>query len=228
MALQRYLAMTGAEILENSPIPHRVAWLSCRFQQEGAALEGVSSLCPEGAMLIVTDEQLPTDPEAAAEAVLQCQKEMGCESILLDFQRETHPILTETVRRIVGKACCPVGVPPIYAETESRLFLPPVPPNLTVEEYLQPWKGREIWLEAALNGMRILLAKDGARITSLERCSKIGPHFDPQLCCHYRIQVEETEAAFVLSRTREDLEALLLRAEELGICRAIGLFQEMG
>jgi hypothetical protein len=48
------------------------------------------------------------------------------------------------------------------------------------------------------------------------------------LCCSYRIDIQEDRALFTIGRTHEDLQNLMVQAEELGIQKAIGLYQQLG
>jgi len=105
--------------------------------------------------------------------------------------------------------------------------LSPVPPDVPVEEYLRPWQGREVWLEAALDGMVITVTGQGAQSKRVLR-SEPGEreHFDELLCCHYSMKIEDS-VVFTLRRTEEDLRNLLNQAEKLGVTRAVGLYQEL-
>jgi hypothetical protein len=151
-----------------------------------------------------------------------------CESLLLDFQRPGLSCQQELAKLLVDSLPCPVGVSELYAHGLScPVFLPPVPPDKQLSDYLQPWLGRETWLEAALEGITLTLTEAGC---------PADPFFDfPEdaltdkpLNCHYAIETGMDSASFHLWRTREDLDSLLKEAEALGITKAIGLWQELG
>lgn len=113
--------------------------------------------------------------------------------------------------------------------TALPVFVPPVPLLQTPEEYLAPWQGRQVWLEAALDGITVTLTDRGSTTAPLPpgegpEC----PHFDAELLCHYRLDLLKDRAVFTLRRTREDLTALLQRCKAWGITRSVGLWQELG
>lgn len=226
MALKLYLAMTGSEILENGGVPSGLGVFSGICE-----IEKLPAWFPEGGMLILTDE-LPIcseDIPGAVESLRRMAEQYSFESVLLDFQRPGDPDAQAFAQAVDRGLSCPVCVSQCYAhETDCAVLLPPVPPDVPVEEYLRPWQGREIWLEAALDGMVIKVAESGAKSETLLR-GKPGEkeHWDERLCCHYRIETGE-HAVFTLRRTEDDLRRLLKKAEKLGVTRAVGLYQELG
>ena len=108
------------------------------------------------------------------------------------------------------------------------VFLPPVPPDVNLADYLAPWQGREIWLELALDGEAITLTPSGAITAPLPPAAQLlGGHRDEKLHCHYQIHTDADSARFTLFRTPEDLDELLIEGEALGVTRAVGLYQEL-
>ena len=93
---------------------------------------------------------------------------------------------------------------------------------------IYPYVGREIWLEAALDGLQLTLTEQGCTGTALPFCEYAEGFHEEALHCHYQIQVSDRHAKFSLFRTREDLDALLEEAEALGVTAAVGLWQELG
>lgn len=151
-----------------------------------------------------------------------------CSCILLDFQRPACEELTALTKAIVEALPCPVGVSELYANgINCPIFLPPIPADTSLAEYIAPWRGREIWLEAALSGMVITLTAKGAASVPLPYPEAKNGHADESLHCHYTIKVTDNTAEFILFRTPEDLQALLESAAALGITRAVGLWQEL-
>lgn len=225
MALPLYLAMTGSEILENwknsSPFG-----IMTRLDR----IEEIPSWCPAGGMLILTDE-IPMHPENIdlVRELRRTVERRQFESVLLDFQRPGNPDAQAFARAVMADISCPVCVSECYAgEMDCAVLLPPVPPDVPVGEYLRPWLGREIWLEAALDGMVIAVTTEGAQAKRLLRgVPGEGEHGDESLCCHYRVETGDS-AVFSLRRTEEDLRRLLQKAEKLGVSRAVGLYQELG
>lgn len=232
MAIKRNLAMTGAEIRANTALPDHIAWMACHFSPYGTGLCNLPTGLPEGAMLILND-RTPIhghDPKRIAaqlEEVIAAQK---CECLLLDFQR---PGVTETarlVKEILTALPCRAAVSEPYAGgLGCPVFLPPVPPDMSVRDHLAPWEGREVWLEAALEGRVITLTENGADAAPLPCWDfPADGHRDDSLHCRYTISLSEDRVQFTLFRTPEDLAALLKEAEALGVSRAVGLYQELG
>lgn len=225
MALPLYLAQTAAEMAGNS-LPPRLAYMACRFSPCGGGLSNLPQALPPGAMLIL-DDATPMDGHDPA-LILRQLTGQNCESILLDFQRPGIEAQRKLAKILVSSLPCPVGVSEVYAEGLScPVFPPPVPPDMPLADYLAPWKGREIWLEAALEGIMLTLTEDGCTSASLFDFPEDGLQ-DDKLHCHYSVDLAEKAAIFRLWRTREDLDALLAEAKSHGITRAIGLWQELG
>lgn len=117
---------------------------------------------------------------------------------------------------------------PYAGGLDCPIFLPPAPLDVPLSDHLVPWKGREIWLELALDGVIITLTPEGAGTAPLPISEKPEDgHGEETLHCHYHIQLQEEQAKFTLFRTPEDLETLLDEAEKLGVTNAIGLYQEL-
>lgn len=231
MAIAAFLAMTAAEILSVSLLPPKIAWMACHFSPYGTGLSSLPEALPEGSLLILND-RIPWqghDPDRIAAQLQEVTESLSCHGLLLDFQRPGVPEVAELVHLLCTHLPCPVGVAEAYcADLSCPVFLPPVPLQQPVEEYLQPWQGREIWLELALNAEEILLTPEGAVTSPLPPWDIPEPiHHDTQFHYHYSVKLEENSARFTLSRTREDLEALLKEAAQHGVTMAAGLWQEL-
>jgi len=225
MVLPLYLALTAAEFTACSPIPPRCAWMACHFSPYGTGLCNLPPALSGEAMVILNDRIPPAghDPEYILDQLAQ----VNCGCILLDFQREDDPKSAKIVRAIVESESRPVGVTPQYVQPSAGpVFLPPVPIDIPLVEYLAPWQGREIWLEAALDGMCYTITEQGSVSGPLPRIPDRGLR-DDDLFCHYQIETFETKAEFSLWRTREDLDTLLNKAQSLGVTKAVGLWQEL-
>jgi hypothetical protein len=228
MALPLYLAQTAAEMAGN-PFPDLPAYMACHFSSCSFGLSNLPRALPEGTLLIL-DDSTPMDghdPERILQQLSELISLQGCAGLLLDFQRQDVPGQQELVKLLCDALPCPVGISELYAEGLScTVFLPPAPPDRLLSEYLAPWKGREVWLEAAL---------DGTVLTLTETCCTASPLFDfpadglldEKLHCHYAIETADNSAVFHLWRTRNDLDSLLAEAESLGVTRAVGLWQEL-
>lgn len=225
MDIVHYLAMTAAEIGADPPLPSKIAWMACHFSPYGTGLSNLPRNLPEGSMVILNDRTpiCGHDPERVAGQLL----ELDCDSLLLDFQRPEEPQTAAVIQAILDTLPCPVGVSACYAaELDCPIFLPPLPPHVPPAEYLAPWRGREIWLEAALDTVQLTITPEGCHIAVADPPESL-PHQDLRLYCHYHIHVSPQEIRFTLRRTGEDLRSLL-DSRELGIARAVGLFQELG
>ena len=227
MALPLYLALTSPEMSEK--LPERMAYMACHFSPGGPGLSNLPKVLPPGAMLIL-DDSMPMcdhDPERIAAQLKDLLTRHSCESLLLDFQRPQIPGQQELAEFLSRDLPCPVAVSALYAEgLPCPVFLPPVPPDKPLAHALSPWQGREIWLEAALDGITLTLTREGCTTSSLLDFPE-GGFTDDKLHCHYAVQTNPQGAIFRLWRTPADLQRLLLDATELGVSRAIGLWQEL-
>ena len=203
MVLPLYLAMSA---LEFRPIP-QAAFL---------VLEP-SDVPPPGVLPVVTDRS-PPDKQTLLRL---CQ---GCDALLLDFE---HPPSADT-RRLLQELPCPAAAPPGYSDT-GAVFLPPAPLHIPLEDYLSPWKGREIWLEAALQKQVITVTAEGAEISPVSSSGELsGGFYSERLCCRFIQEFTEDRVVFTLFDTPDTLKRKLERAAELGVARAVGLYVELG
>lgn len=231
MEILHYLAMTGAEIQGECLLPGKIAWLSCHFSPGGKGLSNLPTDLPPGQMLIL-DDRIPMDghdPERIRVQLRNTVEQNRCEAVLLDFQRPENRETATLAAYLMHGLPVPVGVSEGYAEAlDCPVFLSPIPPEERPETYLAPWKGREIWLDGAKNGAVIRVTEKGAETAPLTVYSSLESDFsEPELCCHYRLEVEKGIARFTLFRTAEDVMALIRRCGALGVTRAVSLWQEM-
>ncbi len=229
MAIPLYLAMTGAEFPSAGRLPRHIAWLSCRFSPWGQGLSNLPPSLPPGSVLILSDENpiAGHDPEQVKAQLEGALAALECDSLLLDFQR---PATAEAIKMVdaLVKLDQSVAVTERYAENrECPVFLSPVPPDTSPQAHLRTWKGREIWLEAAMDGITLQVTESGTRREPAFGGSA-GRYWDEALYCHYDITVKEDAVCFHLQRTRADVQALMSRCRELGVTRALGLYQEFG
>lgn len=226
-----YLAMTAAEFQNCPQPPEHTGWMACHFSPYGTGLSNLPQTLPEGGMLILNDRTPISghDHLLITNQLVERIQTLPCSCVLLDFEREGVDETAALVRQLSGALPCPVGVSASYAhESGGPVFLPPVPPETPIEVYLAPWKGRELWLEAALNSSLIILTETGALVSSLsaEGCPDCI-HQDPALHCHYGISLSQDAIRFTLYRTQDDLRSLLKAAQALGVTQAVGLWQEL-
>ena len=230
MDIVHYLAMTAAEIGANPPLPPKIAWMACHFSPYSAGLSNCPRQLPPGSLLILNDFS-PIhghSPEAVADQLRSWVEDFQCSGVLLDFQRPGNTETAALTEYLEGSLPCPVAVSHLYADSLScPVFLPPVPVQTPVAEYLAPWQGREIWLETALDAVKITLTEKGASFAPLPRADSEKNDFrDEKLHCRYRISLSEDRAEFLLYRAKEDLASLLRDAGNHGVTTAVGLYQE--
>ena len=229
MALPLYLAQSAAEMAGN-PLPRNGAFLSCRFSPGGQGLSNFPEELPSCSILIL-DDSTPMDghdPRVITEQLSREISRLSCEAFLLDFQRPGNTGQLELAKILTQSLTCPVGVSKFYArDCVCPVFLPPLPPDKCLSEYLMPWAGREIWLEAALDGIMLTLTEAGCTAEPLFDFPEEGLS-DEKLHCRYTVETAADSALFRLWRTRADLDALLAESEAFGVTRAIGLWQELG
>ena len=230
MDIVHYLAMTAAEIGANPPLPPKIAWMACHFSPYSAGLSNCPRQLPPGSLLILNDFS-PIhghSPETAANQLRSWVEDFQCSGVLLDFQRPGNTETAALTAYLEGSLPCPVAVSHLYADSLScPVFLPPVPVQTPVAKYLAPWQGREIWLETALDAVKITLTEKGASFAPLPRADSEKNDFrDEKLHCRYRISLSEDRAEFLLYRAKEDLASLLRDAASHGVTTAVGLYQE--
>lgn len=232
MALPLYLALTAAEFRNCSSLPEHIAWMSCHYSPYGLGLSNCPQTLPEGSMLILNDRTPPCghDPALIARQLSDLVVSLRCSCVLLDFQRPDFAENTAVAKAIIDTLSCPVGVSESYARgLACPIFVPPVPLQKTVAEYIEPWNGREIWLDTALDGEQITVTEKGSFTTSISVGKKPECAFeDMQLHCHYNVSVSDEQAVFTVQRTQEDIQAILSNAEKYNITAAVGLWQELG
>ena len=228
MALPIYLAMTAWEMAHRE-LPRHCGYMACHFSPYGLGLSNFPTHLPEGSLLIVNDRIPPFghDPELIAQQLQSAAEQFAPRGILLDFQRPCNKETANIARAICGLSF-PTAVTECYAsDCGTAVFLPSVPLNRTLEQHIAPWTEREIWLEIDCVGLTMTLTRAGC-VCSAEEVSLHGSIFtDDKLHCHYSTKLQEDRAVFSLVRHQEDIQGLLEEAEQLGICLAAGLYQEL-
>ena len=227
MAITPILAMTAAEMQNFNTLPSKIAWMACHFSSSGPSLSNLPEKLPAGSLLIL-DDSTPIhghDPELIRNQLAQ----FDADAVLLDFQRPDHDETTQLVNSLSESLPCPVIVSDLYGKGNTLpVFLPPVPPSVSLQEWFSPWQGRQIWLDIAPSCEILRLTEHGCQICDADILISDNPAFtDEILHCHYQILPGEDHMDFVLWRTTEDLKDLLSEAEALGIQNAVGLWQEL-
>ena len=231
MPLPLNLAMTPSEIAQNPVLSTPPAWMSCHFSEDGTGLTDLPEKLCEDALLIL-DDHIPCRGHSAAQAVAILRELIArfhCCALLLDFQRPANAETRALAETLLQALPCPVAMPPEYAQKHPcPVFLPPPPLHIPLSKYLYPWRGREIWLEAALCQERITVTGNGISFEPVPLQSSSAGFFHNTLCCRYNSKVQTDCITFTLFDTPETLKRRLGQAESLGVSRIVGLYQELG
>lgn len=227
MALPLYLAMTAEEMACTDPLPALGAAMTCHFSLYGKGLEGLPLGLPTGWMVVLND-RVPIwnhDPELVAGQL----SELSPKAVLLDFQQTSTTKSARFLQALVEALPCPAAVSSGWCGSlDCPVFLEPVPPSRSLQNYLASWEGREIWLDVSAWGEKITVTTEGSTISSLPSIPTEAPcHREEKLLCHYRTEVFADRAEFSLFRTSADMNVLLVEAEALGVTRAVGLWNEL-
>ena len=230
MAIDRYLAMTPGELAKRPNSSAKIAWMACHFSSSGPGLSNLPQALPEGSMLIL-DDSTPFnghDPAAISRELCQAVDQLAVHSVLLDLQRPNAPQVQELAKILVTTLPCPTGVSMLYAhDLDCPVFLPPLPLDQGLQEYLLPHKGRTVWLDTAPGWGQIRISTQGSRCFPLPAGAfSPGPFRDDTLRCRYATSLTEDGVIFSLCRGVEELEMLLADAEKLDVAVALGLYQE--
>lgn len=228
MEIPLYLSMTGAEFTHCRKHPSHIAWMACHFSPYGTGLTNLPAHLPKKSLIIVND-RTPIhrhDPMQIRQALEEIISNLDCSGVLLDFQRSDSTEAIELINTLLTLPC-PVCVSDIYAkELECPIFLPPIPITVSPEEYFAPWKGREIWLDAAPESVTFTVNKMGCQIKPNKFNQKTLFRED-HLFCHYCAQTQGDSIEFYLQRTKQDVKDLLRHCAAFGVTTGVGLWQEL-
>ena len=229
MAIQIYIAMSAAELAGAGPLPWPAAWMACHFSPHSRGLSNCPERLPPGSLLIL-DDSIPMDghdPELIARQLRELIRRFGCGGLVLDLQRPGCREAEALAAYLCGSLGCPVTVSAAYAGTVSApVLVPPVPLHRSPAAHLEPWLGREIWLELETAGAQLRLTSQGAVLRDWI-CDEETLYRHRRLHCGYRIRVVKGEAVFRLRRSREDNLELLEECHALGVTGAIGRPDEL-
>ncbi len=232
MGISRYLAMTAAE-METISLPREwlPAYMACHFSPYTTGLSNIPPELPPGSMLILNDRTPISghDPQRIAGQLSDALEQLAFNSLLLDFERGGCEDIHSLCQVLVRQLPCPVGVSSLYAQDlDCPVFLPPPPLDQPLAEYTSPWQGREIWLDIAPAAGWFLITGDGSQFRHLPfSMPPENAHTDEVLHCRYRAEILENEVRFHLWRDLSQIENLMDHAQQLGITKCIGLYQEL-
>ena len=232
MVLPLYLALTAAEIPHIASMPNFCAYMACHFSPYTEGISNIPQTLPPSSMLILND-RIPCDhhsPDLVAGQLAATVEQLRCKCVLLDFQRPPEPETSIMVHSILQSLPCPVAVTEVFATGSScPVFLSPAPLHMPLDAYLEPWQGREIWLEAALCQEQITVKNTGTDFHPVFPTQQLeGGFYDQKLLCRYHTVISDDRITFTLFDTQDTLHQKLEFAHSLGVARAVGLYQELG
>lgn len=230
IAIRLHLAMTAAEMAAVTPLPRHPAWMACHFSPYSTGLTNLPARLPKGSLLILND-RTPIhghEPQRVCRELKAVLHRFECPGLLVDFQNPPCPEARALTAYLARHLDAPMGISEPFAQEGAAVFLPPVPTDVAVEEYLRKWAGRELWLDASLEGQDITLTPGGAAYGPNRRQDFDHIHQDQALRCHYSIEDTPEGITFHTWRTPEDLKGVLEDAEHRGVTLCVGLFQELG
>ena len=231
MGLPCYLAMTSAEFAHTEALPAHTAWMACHFSCYGTGLCNLPEQLPRDSMVILNDRTPPQghDPLRITEQLSRLLEQLEVPCVLLDFQRMGYAETEAIVQKLSLELQIPMAVSEPYAAYSDRaVFLRCPPPHELLSKHLEAWHDREIWLEIATEHEIARLTTEGCIFSTADDASLPElPFRDPRLHCHYTTEVFADHALFTLRRGTEDIPALLTEAEQLGVTRAVGLYQQL-
>ena len=230
MGISLYLAMTAAEISVCDAPPEKLAYMACHFSPYSTGLSNIPRKLPSQSVLILNDRTPISghDHKLIAYQLSQALEELQCSSLLLDFQRPDNPETRVLCQHLTQTLTCPIGISTPYAAgLDCAVFLPPCQPDLVLGDHLAAWNGCELWLEIATQPLQITVDEIGSHYAYTPYTALAFPHKDEELFCHYHIHAEDSSVTFTLCRTPSDIEALLQKAEALGVTQCFGLWQEL-
>ena len=229
MGFPLYLAMTAAEIAACDNLPTQLAYMACHFSPYGTGLSNFPDFLPENTLLILND-RTPVcghDPQLIASQLQQVIDDFSCCGVLLDLQRPNNPETSAVVDAVVSAIPGKAAVSEDYARNrDCPVFLSPPPLRMPLQQYLAPWSGRDIWLEVAPDAETITITSQGSRTTPLPLfCIPENSFVDVALHCRYQIEMQQAFVNFHIERSGQLLQEMLISAQELGVSRAVGLYQ---
>ena len=226
-----YLAMTAAEFCQKPPEMYSMGYMACHFSPYGTGLSNVPETLPPGSMLILND-RTPVcghDPQLIARQLAQAAEALQCSRVLLDLQRPAEALTAQIAQAAVQALPCPTAVSACYADgLRCPVLVPPVPLLQPPGDYLQPWQGREIWLEIAPQRSNFVITEAGCREDTYCPDAHAPIHWDNELCCRYSMQTNGAQVIFSVKRDKDALHQLLQQARPFGVTCGVGLYQELG
>ena len=211
------------------PPAGRFEYMAVHFSAYGKGLSNIPDRLPAGCIILLDDSTAPEghDPIIITRQAVELAERFSPYGILLDFQRPHTGVAQDIAQRLVAALPCPVGVTEEYVKALGcPVFLPPLPANKALAEYITPWKKQGVFLEIAPVGAEITVTEVGSKVRSIPIMSGL-PLKNERLHCHYRTEVLSDKAVFSICRYKEDLAELVAEAEGFGVLGCVGFHREL-
>lgn len=233
MPISIYEAVTAGDCAARDALAAHAAWMAAHFSAVGTGVSNLPHRLPPGSLLIL-DDQIPWqhhDAQRICQELLQAVADLACSGILLDFEREPCP-QTSSLCALLSTYCqqhsIPLGMPPAYGWTlPVALFLPPLPCWPGPQTVLQPFSGRELWLDAAESGCVAEIGSKSVQISPADAATlqaQAEGHavfWHGGLCCQYYSSQMGDRIRVALYDTRQTMEQKLNLCAKLGVSVAV-------
>lgn len=233
MPISIYEAVTAGDCFERNALPAHAAWMAAHFSAVGTGVTNLPQRLPVGSLFML-DDQIPWqnhDAERICQELLQAVAELACSGILLDFEREPCQ-QTQAFCTLLCTYCrqysIPLGMPPSYGlKLPAALFLPPLPCWPGPETVLQPFSGRELWLDAAESGCVAEIGRKSVQFFSEDpivlqaQAEGHAVFWHGGLCCQYYSNQINDRIRIALYDTRQTMEQKLDACAKLGVTVAV-------
>lgn len=227
-----FLAMTEAEIRAAETLPRQLAYMACHFSPYGTGLSNIPLNLPKGSVLMLNDRTpaMGHDPVRIAGELAEAAQALEAEAVVLDLQRPGSKLCETIARECIKKLRLPVAVSEVYAKAlDCPVFLSAAALWDTFKDWLAPWEGREVWAEAALLQASVQVAEDGSRYEEMPWEETDGEFlWDAEVYAGYRVCGKGDQVEVTLRRNRKELELWMEKAEQMGVTRFLGLYQQLG
>lgn len=226
MPISIYEAVTAGDCAGHDA---HVAWMAAHFSVAGTGVSNLPRRLPPGSLLIL-DDRIPWqnhDAQRICQELLQAVANLACSGILLDLEREPCP-QTQSFCALLCTCCqqhsIPLAMPPAYGlSLPTALFLPPLPCWPGPEAVLQPFSGRELWLDAAESGCVAEIGRTSVQISPADpaalqaQAEGQAVFWHDGLCCRYYSSRMGEQIRVALYDTRQTM------AQKLDICAKLGV-----
>lgn len=125
MAIERYLAMTGAEMASAAALPKKTAWMACHFSPYSTGLCNFPAALPTESLLILNDRTpiCGHDPERVCRELKETISKLNCVGLLVDFLNPPNRESLALTSYLAANLPVSLGLPPEYAAAGCAVFV---------------------------------------------------------------------------------------------------------